>query len=264
MARRRRQKNPLLPRIFAIAVMVNVVAVLIAAQFGAFKAIQKQFGDAKVVLLKPAEAPKEKSKPVEKKARPKSQTSRKAQERSTKSSSTAHPKASAPQVVASGASSADGPGGPVVDQGTLRGGELPATKAPEPAKPEEKTTTQPSPQPQPEPKPEVRPEPKPEPKPAKPEPKPEPKFIECEAISQPQPAIPDDLRAEELSKDFVAEAVVGTDGVPKSLKTSQSTGIDELDRVALEAAKKWRFTPATLGGAPTEQTVLIKIQFRVQ
>jgi protein TonB len=94
--------------------------------------------------------------------------------------------------------------------------------------------------------------------------KPEPKFIECEPTAQPQPVIPDDLRSEELSKDFVAELQVGEDGIPTSVKTVQSTGIDELDRLALDAARKWRFTPATLGGVPTAQTVRITMQFRVQ
>jgi TonB family protein len=261
MARRRRQKNSLLPKVFAIAILVNIVMVLIAAQFGALKAIQRELGDTKVVLVAPAEAPKEKEKPAEKKkAAPKAQASHKAAGAQAKSAASNRPRTNQPQVVTAGPANGDAGGsGPVADQGSLKAGEIPTektgTKAP---------VTEPTPQPQPQPKPEPTPEPQPKPEPPKPEPKPEPKFVDCEAISQPQPTIPDDLRNDELSKDFIGELEVGPDGVPTSAKTAQSTGIDELDRLALEAAKKWRFTPATLGGVPTEQTVRIKIEFRVQ
>jgi len=165
-------------------------------------------------------------------------------------------------VVTGSGSAGDSGGGPVVDQGTgLAPGALPPDagagnhKPVDPVKPETDTKVDTKPEVKPEIKPEVKPEVKP---------KPEPKFVECEAVSQPQPTIPDDLRTEELSKDFVAELEVGTDGIPKSVKTTQSTGINELDQLALDAARKWRFTPATLDGVPTEQTVRIKIEFRVQ
>ncbi len=80
----------MLPRIFAVAVGVNAVAVLVAAQFGAFKSIQREFGASKVVLLAPADAPKEKEKPVEKtkKEAPKPSTTKKAPGPANKSTST--------------------------------------------------------------------------------------------------------------------------------------------------------------------------------
>lgn len=259
---RRRQKNTVLPKAFAIAVGVVFVAVVIAAQFGVFKAIKREFGPANVVLVTPAEAPKEKEKPQPKKEK-KSEPVRKAAGSKGKTAKANHPRMSAPTVVTAGNSNGEGTGGATVEQGTgLKPGELPTTIAKPSAGSKPETTTTPTPKvtaPQPaaaQPKPEVKSEPKPNPAPAK--------FVDAEPVDQPQPTIPDDLLSEDLSKDYIAEAHIGPDGVPTSVKTIQSTGIDELDKVALDAARKWRFTPATLGGVPTDQTVHIKIQFRVQ
>jgi TonB family protein len=264
MSRRRRQKNSLLPKVFAIAVLVNAVAVLIAAQFGALKAIQREFGPANVVLIAPAEAPKEKEKPAKKKET-KAAPVRKAAGANAKSARSNHPKTNLPAVVTAGPSNGEDSGsGPVADSGGgLKPGEIPTIKngGGEKPKPDSTADTVPKVEPKPEVKPETKPEVKPEPKP---QPVVEPKFVDAEPISQPQPAIPDDLLTEDLSKDYIAELEVGPDGVPTSAKTVQSTGIDELDRVALDTARKWRFSPATLGGAPTDQTVRVKIQFRVQ
>jgi protein TonB len=263
MSRRRRQKNTLLPKVFGIAVLVNCVAVLIAAQFGAFKAIQREFGPSKVVLVTPADAPKEKEKPAKKKEN-KSSTTHKAAG-SAKSAKANRPKANAPAVVTAGPSNGEGTGGPVADQGTgLKPGEIPTNiaKPGGAAKPDTTGEGEPKPATKPEPPPEVKPETKPQPK-ATPAPEPA-KFIDCVPTEQPQPTIPDDLLSDSLSKDFIAEVHVGPDGVPTSASVFQSTGISELDKVALEAAKRWRFTPATLGGQATDQTVHVKMQFRVQ
>ena len=57
--------------------------------------------------------------------------------------------------------------------------------------------------------------------------------------------------------------VVGPDGMPIRVTVSQSTGNNELDRIALDAAKQWRFKPATRDGQPVESRVRLHIEFQV-
>lgn len=273
--RRRRQKNPLLMRIIGISILVHIIALPLLAQFGAFKKIQEHFVQVTTVKLPPPPEP-EKAKPEAKKTAKQPQkptrTARKA------ATTTAHQRQAAqrtnlnqPKVIASGPATGEGgDNGPTVDpNGTGKAGELPtklADKTPPTVKAE------PTPEPKPQPKPEApapiakamekQVEPKPEPKPS-PAPVHEPVFTEVAPTYSPQPTLPDDLRAEALDKTFVAEVVVSSEGVPTDVHVAQSTGNDELDKLALETARKWKFKPATKDGQPIESRVRLHIEFQV-
>ena len=82
-----------------------------------------------------------------------------------------------------------------------------------------------------------------------------PVFTEAAPIDghQPQPTIPDDFRSDTLDTTVVVDVTVGPDGMPSAAMISQSTGKRELDRLALDAAKQWRFRPATRDGEPVEE-----------
>ncbi|MBS1717391.1 MAG: TonB family protein [Armatimonadetes bacterium] len=251
MSRRRRKKNPLLGRIIAISVGLHVIALPILAHFGAFQKLQDAANKVSVVML--TSAPEEqKEKPKEKPAPPKKSAAKSVAHRGGAN-------LNAPKVVTSDAApdSASGDGPAAVESGTGKAGVVPTTKEPTPAMPQ--------PQPQPE---AVKPAPKADvekPAPTEPTATPHvPVFAGAKPIAQPLPVIPDDYRAEDLSKDFVAEFEVGADGVPTDVKVAQSTGIFELDRLALEAAKKWRFQPATRDGQPVPGKVRLTIEFRVE
>jgi protein TonB len=58
--------------------------------------------------------------------------------------------------------------------------------------------------------------------------------------------------------------MVSPEGSPTDVKIIKSSGNDELDSVALDAAKKWRFKPATRDGQPIESRVILHIEFEVQ
>src|SRR5262245_38437312 len=64
--RRRRQRSPLLMRIVGISVLIHLIALPILAKYGAFKKLQKEFYDTRLVVLPPP-AP-EKEKPAVKRA----------------------------------------------------------------------------------------------------------------------------------------------------------------------------------------------------
>jgi len=90
-------------------------------------------------------------------------------------------------------------------------------------------------------------------------------FTEAAPIEgrQPQPTIPDDFRSDALDTTVVVDVTVGPDGAPTSASISQSTGKRELDKLAVDAAKQWRFKPATRDGEPVESRVRLHIEFQV-
>ncbi|MCW3053938.1 MAG: TonB family protein [Chthonomonadales bacterium] len=276
--RRRRQKNPLLGRIIGISILAHIIALPILAHFGAFKKIQEHFVQTQMVVLPPPEVVKE--KPVEKK-----ETKARKTAVANKSKSAGHSQAHAghsnvPQphiAVAQGDKSGDG--GPAVEEGNGKVGvvpEDPNARKPETAKAENTTPVEKEPvKPvvpevkQPE-KPLVTAPVKPVEAPKTPVvtapivPK-APVFTAAQPLdsSQPKPSIPDDLRSDAIDKTVVIEFTVGEDGAPMAVKAVQSTGNDELDRRALDAARKWRFKPATRDGQPVVGRVRLSIEFQV-
>jgi protein TonB len=56
---------------------------------------------------------------------------------------------------------------------------------------------------------------------------------------------------------------VGTDGAPKDIKVETSSGYRELDRAAIEAARKWRFNPAIKNGQKTEGYVRVPVAWNL-
>ncbi len=270
---RRRQKNPLMKRIILISVGVHIVALPVLAHFNAFKSIQKSLQQVQMVVLAPppdVEPPKPEKQ--EKKVAAKSVAKKSA------SSAQHHGRVSithnAPHVAVAAGNGDDGGDSPTVAQGDGNAGTVPgiagkpgggdATPAPNTVKPAPPIEAKPAPPI------EVKSTlPKPAPKPIEPTPPPTavskaPVFTEAAAIGE-QPAldIPDELRSEALDKTFVAECVVSLEGTVKEVKVVQSTGMDALDRRATQAAKKWKFKPATRDGQAIESRVRLHIEFQV-
>lgn len=277
--RRRRQKNPLLGRIVGISILVHIILLPILAYFGAFKKIQQHFVQTQMVVLPAPEVAKE--KPVVKKEAPKTVKAKTAPANKGKTSPNhGHPQVvhnlSQPkiQIAEGGKGGADGSG--TAEQGNGVAGALPtdpnakkgeATKPndnavnPQPVKPVAPTPPQPDKAVAQAP---IKPLDLPK-NPVAPVAPKEAVFTAAQPISdsQPKPSIPDDLRSDALDKTFVAEFTVGEDGTPMQVKAVQSTGNDELDRRALDAAKKWRFKPATRDGQPVVGKVRLFIEFQV-
>ena len=278
--RRRRQKNPMLMRILGISVLVHIIALPILARFGAFKKIQQQFAGPQVVFVPPpplTEKEKHEAKREAKHEPKKAQQVARRSEPTHQSASHAQARTNlnAPRVLAGGG----GPGGEgagAVVQGSGKAGVVPTekgnagAKTEEPVKPVDKPKTEEPVKPIEKPKPidPVKPIEKPKPEePVKPieKPKPASVYTEAEPIEgrQPQPAIPDDLRSDALDKTCIIEVVVGSDGAPVDVKVTTSTNVQDLDRLAVETARKWRFKPATRDGQPVESRVRLHVEFQV-
>ena len=252
---RRNKKNPLLMRIIGVSIAVHIVALPVLAKFGAFKKIQQTFQGPQIVFVPPP--------PLDEKLEKKAEKTKKTAQVQKKSAAVA-PKQVAQNTqkpqddhnkLLGDSKSSDGQGDGVAQgSGKLAPGAIgnetkpggtgtteivkPAEKPVEPIKPIEKPVV---------PAPHI------------------PVFASAEPADerQPKPTIPDDLRSEDFDKSCVVEFMVGADGKPVTVKIAQSTDVKELDRLALEAARQWRFKPATRDGEPIESRVRLHIEFQV-
>lgn len=261
MASRRRKGNKLFAKIIWISLAAHAVALPILAHYGAFKKIQREFMTSTVVVLPPL--PKEKD--VAKKPAPKKIA---AKAKGAKGISKARAKPNTGPKVMAAKGPADASGTPGVDNtGTGKVGQVPVAPrggggggspvATNPIPPVVTEPTKPSPTP-----PIIEPKPKADAT-AVTAPPHQPVFLEAEPAFKPEISIPDDLRADALDKTLVVEMTVRQDGSVGDLVATQSTGSDELDRIGLEAAKKWRFKPRTRDGQPIASKVRLHIAFKV-
>lgn len=251
---RRRKKNTLLPKMIALAVVINAVLLPLLAHFGAFKAMRGQrLTPVRLVSLPPP--PKRPAPPKKAPAKKRAAKATRPQAHVAARPATARasrPNSSQPKVVAS--SSSGGSGGPTIDNsGTAAPGQLPAAP-PQAALP---------------PAPIVPPPPAPTPPPALVAPRPAPPaaaplappvVVVAVPLSQPRPQVPDDLSIDDIHSDFEAQFHIGSDGTVTA-QTAQSTGNAVLDRLALDAASHWTFRPATVGGRPVDSIRRLRIQF---
>lgn len=262
MSRRRRQKSPLLMRCILISIGANLVILPVLAYFGAFKNIAAAFHKPVEIIVTPP--PPEKDKVVEKKEAKKEH--KVASRGSAKKSGAPRGKPLAQRVVAANVAPGSGGGnGPSVlnpDKGVAPG-TLPSAPGPATAKTgngngggNAAPAAKPAPQPKPTPKPAAPPAPAPKPH--------IPVMTDVATTYSPQPTIPDDLRDADFDSNVTAQIMVSTEGDPEDVKIVHSSGNDELDSIALDTAKRWRFKPATRDGVAIESRVLLHIEFQVQ
>ena len=258
--RRRRQKNNLLPKMLGLAVLINAILLPILAQFGVFKSIGRgqRLTPIEIVKAPPPEkrpAPPRKAKKQVAKAKPAPKAApRAAQARRA-------PSGPPPvRVVAAGGPAGAGGDG---DAGiTTSDGGAPAPPAPNPGGAGQPPPPAPVPAPPPAPAP-VPVTPSAVPPPAPPPPAPHvPVLTAAAPVAQPRPAIPDELRDSDLNAAFEGLFTVRADGTA-TVKMVSSTGNPTLDGLALDAARRWTFRPATRDGQPVESFLRLRVEFDV-
>jgi protein TonB len=280
--RRRRQKNPLLMRIVMISILIHIIALPILAHFGTFKAIQEHFLDTRLVTLPPPEAIKDKQ--AEKKIQKVVHHLQKAAKSKVASAASHAHQAShksnlnIPKVIASAgdqSGNGDNAGNTVDAGGTGAVGQVPTpNKTPGDNSGEKKTAPEKTAQApsvpvketvhnttEPHPAAPTVVQPAPPPKPAPP---PTPIFSEAQPVYSPQPDIPDSLREEAMDKTCVALVTIQPDGRPSDIQIVTSSGNNDLDQLAINTARKWKFKPATENGAPVVSQVRLHIEFEVE
>ncbi|MEA1606188.1 energy transducer TonB [Pseudomonas spirodelae] len=76
-----------------------------------------------------------------------------------------------------------------------------------------------------------------------------------------QPNYPSQARRRNQQGVVLVEVRLDEHGQQRSLNVLRSSGVDSLDRAALEAVAKWRFNPERTGGQAVPSRVQIPIQF---
>lgn len=81
-------------------------------------------------------------------------------------------------------------------------------------------------------------------------------------IYDPDPEYSPEARAARFQGEVRLWAVIGPDGRTRDLRVMQSVGMG-LDEKAIEAVRKWRFEPATLGGRPVAVEIEVQVGFHL-
>ncbi len=77
------------------------------------------------------------------------------------------------------------------------------------------------------------------------------------------PAYPETARQRGIEGTVILLVRVGRDGEVRDVAVSKGSGSALLDEAALEAVRRWRFHPASLGSLPVESFVEVPIRFRL-
>lgn len=256
---RRRKKNTLLPKMMLLAVLVNAILLPILAQLGVFKA-GKARTNILVTLIK-LPPPEPKPKLMAKKAQPKHQTAHKAAAKPAPSPRSLRPDLPHPNLVAAkpGPGSSDGTSAASVNPtGSLKAGTVPiAPQTPATSPPAANTVPQTPPPPVVQPKPTVPVAP------LAPIVKPAPHIplvVAAKVISEIKPTVPEDLEIDQTPQPFHAAFHIFANGKVDVTQTA-STGNNILDDLALNAAKQWKFNPATRDGSPIDSFLRLTVDF---
>ncbi len=76
-----------------------------------------------------------------------------------------------------------------------------------------------------------------------------------------KPEYPSEAQAQKISGIVIMEVVIDATGGVRDAKVLRSVAL--LDQAAVDAVKKWRFTPTLLNGAPVEVIMTVTVNFTI-
>jgi len=89
------------------------------------------------------------------------------------------------------------------------------------------------------------------------------RYRQARTSDAPKPRYPESARRDGKEGRVLLRVLVNEEGRTASVEVNRSSGVESLDQAALEAIKRWRFSPARLGDRPVESWVRIPIDFRL-
>jgi protein TonB len=69
-------------------------------------------------------------------------------------------------------------------------------------------------------------------------------------------------QAARIEGDVTIEAIIGVDGAVTNLKVARSVAL--LDQAAIDAVRRWRYTPTLLNGVPIPVLMTVTVRFRLK
>ncbi len=88
-------------------------------------------------------------------------------------------------------------------------------------------------------------------------------WVQAEPIVCPKPEIPSELHEQCHKSCCIARFTILEDGKHK-VKLLASSGVPEVDEIALSTLKRWKFKPATMNGKAVESSRKIRVEFEVE
>ena len=88
-------------------------------------------------------------------------------------------------------------------------------------------------------------------------------YTRARTSDAPKPKYPDTARRDGKEGRVLLRVLVNEEGRTASVEVNRSSGAEALDQAAVEAIKRWRFSPAQYGEKPVESWVRIPIDFRL-
>jgi len=83
------------------------------------------------------------------------------------------------------------------------------------------------------------------------------------ALSNPNPAYPPEAVQQRLEGRVILSVTIAASGAVTKVKVAESCRHKVLDQAALDAVRRWRFSPATRNGKPVVWTARLPIRFRL-
>ena len=108
-------------------------------------------------------------------------------------------------------------------------------------------------------------QPRPKPIPAEP-PKPAPKGESraAQVVGQTKPVYPSDARDDGVEGTTVVSVSLSADGKVISAKVVESSGDRRLDKAAVFAVERWKYSPCLRDGVPSAASIRVRVQFRLE
>jgi len=88
-------------------------------------------------------------------------------------------------------------------------------------------------------------------------------YTRARTSDAPKPRYPESARRDGKEGRVLLRVLVNEEGRTASVEVNRSSGAEALDQAAVEAIKRWRFSPARHGDRPVESWVRIPIDFRL-
>ena len=85
----------------------------------------------------------------------------------------------------------------------------------------------------------------------------------AEPVFSPEPEISPELHEQCFKSCCIAKFLIKADG-EASVQLLTSSGSSEVDDIAIETLRRWKFKPAQLDGKPVESSRKIRVEFEIE